>query len=173
METLIKPPIEWAVAALAERGERESGDHYVALATPDVGLVAVVDGLGHGAEAARAARTAVRALGRGAARPLVQMLPDCCRTMESAWRAAREELRRASRLSLPDHDLARCRQRAGAPASRAGLPRGARTGAPGARWRRREPPTSARRGGCSPPVRRHAHPRHRRHPQRGPRRDPA
>src|SRR5262250_323617 len=77
METLIKPPIEWAVAALAQRGERESGDHYVALATPDVGLVAVVDGLGHGAEAARAAKTAVRALERGADRPLVQMLRDC------------------------------------------------------------------------------------------------
>ena len=77
METLIKPPIEWAVAALARRGERESGDHYVALATPDVGLVAVVDGLGHGAEAARAAKTAVRALERGADRPLVQMLRDC------------------------------------------------------------------------------------------------
>src|SRR5262245_39342500 len=77
IETLIKPPIEWAVAELAQRGERESGDHYVALATQDVGLVAVVDGLGHGIEAARAAKAAVRALERAVDRPLVQMIRDC------------------------------------------------------------------------------------------------
>jgi len=77
METLIKLPVEWAVAELSQRGERESGDHYVALVTPDVGLVAVVDGLGHGAEAARAAKAAVRALEHGVDRPLVQVLRDC------------------------------------------------------------------------------------------------
>jgi negative regulator of sigma-B (phosphoserine phosphatase) len=77
METLIKPPIEWAVAELAQRGQSESGDCYLALSTPDVGLVAVVDGLGHGAEAASAAKVAVRALERGAHRPLVQLFRDC------------------------------------------------------------------------------------------------
>jgi len=77
METLIKPPIEWAVAELAQRGQSESGDRYLALATPDAGLVAVVDGLGHGAEAASAAKVAVRALERGAQRPLVELFRDC------------------------------------------------------------------------------------------------
>ena len=77
METLIKPPIEWAVAELAREGQNESGDRYLALTTADGGLVAVVDGLGHGAEAASAAKTAVRALERGAHRPLVQLLRDC------------------------------------------------------------------------------------------------
>jgi len=77
METLIKPPIEWAVAEVAQRGQSESGDRYVALSTPEGGLVAVVDGLGHGAEAASAAKVAVRALERGAHRPLVQLLRDC------------------------------------------------------------------------------------------------
>src|SRR5262249_43401934 len=77
METLIKPPIEWAVAELAREGQSESGDRYLTLTTADGGLVAVVDGLGHGAEAASAAKTAVRALERGAHRPLVQLLRDC------------------------------------------------------------------------------------------------
>jgi negative regulator of sigma-B (phosphoserine phosphatase) len=77
METLIKPPIEWAVAELAQPGQSESGDRYLAVATADGGLVAVVDGLGHGAEAASAAKLAVRALERGAHRPLVQLLRDC------------------------------------------------------------------------------------------------
>ena len=76
MATLIKPPIEWAVAELAQQGQSESGDRYLALSTADGGLVAAVDGLGHGAEAASAAKIAVRALERGASRPLVQLLRE-------------------------------------------------------------------------------------------------
>ena len=77
METLISPRIEWAVAELAQPGQSESGDRYLVLSTMDGGLVAVVDGLGHGAEAASAAKMAVRALERGADRPIVQLLRDC------------------------------------------------------------------------------------------------
>jgi len=77
METLISPPIEWAVAELARPGQSESGDRHLVLSTADGGLVAVVDGLGHGAEAASAAKMAVMALERGADRPLVQIVRDC------------------------------------------------------------------------------------------------
>jgi negative regulator of sigma-B (phosphoserine phosphatase) len=77
METLISAPIEWAVAELAQPGQSESGDRHLVLPTPDGGLVAVVDGLGHGAEAASAAKVAVRALERGGDRPLVQLFRDC------------------------------------------------------------------------------------------------
>ncbi len=77
METLINPPIGWAVAELAQPGQSESGDRHLVLSTPDGGLVAVVDGLGHGAEAASAAKVAVRALERGGDRPLVQLFRDC------------------------------------------------------------------------------------------------
>ena len=76
METLISPPIEWAVAELARPGQSESGDRHLVLSTADGGLVAVVDGLGHGAEAASAAKMAVMALERGADRPLVQIVRD-------------------------------------------------------------------------------------------------
>jgi phosphoserine phosphatase RsbX len=77
METLISAPIEWAVAELAQPGQSESGDRHLVLPTPDGGLVAVVDGLGHGAEAASAAKVAVRALERGGDRPLAQLFRDC------------------------------------------------------------------------------------------------
>jgi phosphoserine phosphatase RsbX len=77
VETLINPSIEWAVAELVQRGQSESGDRHLVLSTVDGGLVAVVDGLGHGAEAASAAKVAVRALERGADRPLVQLFRDC------------------------------------------------------------------------------------------------
>jgi hypothetical protein len=77
MEALITPPIAWAVADLAQPGQSESGDRSVVLSTAEGGLVAVVDGLGHGAEAANAAKVAVRALERGAHRPIVQLFRDC------------------------------------------------------------------------------------------------
>ncbi len=77
METLINPPIEWAVAERVQPGQSESGDRHLARSTRDGGLVAVVDGLGHGAEAARAAKVAVRTLERGADRPVAQLLRDC------------------------------------------------------------------------------------------------
>ena len=77
MEALITPAIEWAVAEAVRPGQSESGDRYLALSTGDGALVAVVDGLGHGAEAAGAAKVAVRALERGAHRPVVQLFRDC------------------------------------------------------------------------------------------------
>jgi hypothetical protein len=77
METLIGAPIEWAVADRVQPGQSESGDRHLVLSTADRGLVAVVDGLGHGADAASAAKVAVQALERGANRPLVQLVRDC------------------------------------------------------------------------------------------------
>jgi phosphoserine phosphatase RsbX len=77
METLISARIEWAVAELAQPGQSESGDRHLVISTADGGLVAVVDGLGHGADAASAAKVAVRALERGADRPIVQLLREC------------------------------------------------------------------------------------------------
>jgi len=77
MEALITPALEWAVADLVQPGQSESGDRSVVLPTGEGGLVAVVDGLGHGAEAASAAKVAVRALERGANRPVIQLFRDC------------------------------------------------------------------------------------------------
>ena len=50
--------IEWGVAHLAAPGEVESGDRHVVRTFPDGALIAALDGLGHGAQAAAAARIA-------------------------------------------------------------------------------------------------------------------
>ena len=62
METLRPPRIETGLATAMRAGEAESGDLSVVLLTPGGALVAVVDGLGHGEEAAAAARLAVSVL---------------------------------------------------------------------------------------------------------------
>ena len=54
--------LEWGLAALAIPGEKESGDLHLVQPFSNGALVAVVDGLGHGSEAAVAARYAVESL---------------------------------------------------------------------------------------------------------------
>src|SRR5947199_9902925 len=58
--------IEWGVASLAMPGEAESGDRHLVKSVGTGVLVAVVDGLGHSAEAASTAKAAVAALERHA-----------------------------------------------------------------------------------------------------------
>ena len=53
---------EWGASARPIPGETVSGDDHVAVALPSWLLFAVVDGLGHGPEAARASAAAVRIL---------------------------------------------------------------------------------------------------------------
>lgn len=81
METVRAGPIEWAVAERSRPDQTESGDRYLAMATPAGALVAVVDGLGHGAEAADAAKAAVRSLERHALQPVIQLVRDCHRSL--------------------------------------------------------------------------------------------
>lgn len=69
--------IEWAVAARPLPGEAESGDCYVISPFPKGVLVAVVDGLGHGEDAARAARIAATTLEAHARESIVALLKRC------------------------------------------------------------------------------------------------
>ncbi|HZS87313.1 MAG TPA: SpoIIE family protein phosphatase [Chloroflexota bacterium] len=57
-----QPVIAWSVAQRAKRGEVVSGDRYVVRHLRATTLVALIDGLGHGANAAEAAERAVQAL---------------------------------------------------------------------------------------------------------------
>jgi phosphoserine phosphatase RsbX len=73
--------IEWAVATRTLPGQPESGDlHLVKTVGPDA-LVAVVDGLGHGAEAAAVARAAVAALDADATGPVPRLFERCHRAL--------------------------------------------------------------------------------------------
>lgn len=69
--------LEWGVAALTLPGQAESGDRHLVEPFRGGMLVAVVDGLGHGDEAAAAARTAVTALERHAEQPVISLLKTC------------------------------------------------------------------------------------------------
>lgn len=68
---------EYAVASRALRGERQSGDASLVHATAAGALVAVVDGLGHGDEAAAAAGAAISTLRRHAGEPVTALLQRC------------------------------------------------------------------------------------------------
>jgi phosphoserine phosphatase RsbX len=63
MATLSVPPIiEYGMASYALPGQSESGDRYLVRQRSNGVLIAVVDGLGHGDEAAAAAKLAVSVL---------------------------------------------------------------------------------------------------------------
>ena len=70
-------PLEWGVASRALPGELQSGDLSLVKPTGESVLVAVVDALGHGIDAAAAARTAVSTLDRFATDPLTLLLQRC------------------------------------------------------------------------------------------------
>ena len=83
-ETSVGTPalIEWGVASLALPGEAQSGDLHFVKQVRTGALVAVVDGLGHGAEAAAAAQAAVAALERHATESPVPLIERCHRALQ-------------------------------------------------------------------------------------------
>jgi serine phosphatase RsbU (regulator of sigma subunit) len=73
----LSPLIEWAVAHSALPGEEESGDLYLVRAYEDGVLVAAIDGLGHGPDAAVAAQRAADTLERHHAEPVASLIERC------------------------------------------------------------------------------------------------
>lgn len=72
--------VEWASAGIALgelSGGKESGDLHVIAPFPDGVLVAAIDGLGHGPEAALAARVAAHVLEASAGEPVVALVERC------------------------------------------------------------------------------------------------
>ena len=80
--------LEWAVCSSAYPGERRSGDASLVLATTTGVLVAVVDGLGHGEEAADVAELALASLRETAGRSLVACLSSCHEALRGSRGAA-------------------------------------------------------------------------------------
>lgn len=76
-ETPGQGPIEWAAAGRPLPGQQESGDRCLVQPYSGGVLVAVVDGLGHGPDAAVAGRAAVATLAAHAGEP-VGMLAERC-----------------------------------------------------------------------------------------------
>ncbi len=79
MATLSFPPIvESGVAAYALPGQKESGDRHIVRHWPGVVLIAAIDGLGHGDEAALAAKRALSILMKANAQDSVIALLERC-----------------------------------------------------------------------------------------------
>jgi len=83
METLNKLIIEWGNASLTLAGEVESGDKHVVKVFPHGALLAVMDGLGHGKEAAAAANLAARILQTADKESLISLLKRCHECLRS------------------------------------------------------------------------------------------
>jgi serine/threonine protein phosphatase PrpC len=69
--------IEWSTAAATMPGETESGDRYWVSAVANGMMFAVMDGLGHGREAAAASDIAIATLERHVGDPLIELLRRC------------------------------------------------------------------------------------------------
>lgn len=69
--------IEWEVASRGLAGQEESGDAYAVVESEHCTLLAVVDGLGHGYEAAVASARAVSVLAEEPGCDLVELMQRC------------------------------------------------------------------------------------------------
>lgn len=77
METMKAGAIEWGIAGSVLPGQSQSGDHHIVCSFPDGVLLAVLDGLGHGDDAAAAATKAVRVLEQSAKLPITTLVQRC------------------------------------------------------------------------------------------------
>ncbi len=69
--------VDWSAAILAVEGETVSGDMYLVRPFPDGLLIAAVDGLGHGPDAAASAQIAITTLERNPDQPVDQLVRSC------------------------------------------------------------------------------------------------
>jgi serine phosphatase RsbU (regulator of sigma subunit) len=74
---LSRLPIAWGVSSKAFGAAKETGDLHVVVPGTETVLVAAIDGLGHGHEAALAARAAASVLERYCDEPLIELIRRC------------------------------------------------------------------------------------------------
>ena len=76
-EAQTTPFLDWSVAELALRGQKTSGDLHVVRALDAGVLVCVIDGLGHGEEAAHAARLAASTIAQHQTQSVIDLVRRC------------------------------------------------------------------------------------------------
>jgi len=77
MEKVNNQVVEWHVAGSSRPGEMDSGDLHLVQYFADGVLLGVVDGLGHGEEAAAAGRAAIEVLAESAQDPVISLVERC------------------------------------------------------------------------------------------------
>lgn len=93
---------QWGMAACTKEGETNSGDRHVIGPFPGGLLAGVVDGLGHGDEAALAAERAVRILEADPEAPVVELMRQC----HEALRQTRGSVLTLASFSAADQTVA-------------------------------------------------------------------
>ncbi|HKW63327.1 MAG TPA: SpoIIE family protein phosphatase [Candidatus Acidoferrum sp.] len=68
---------EYGVAKFVLPGQTESGDQHLVCCNESGVLIAAIDGIGHGAEAASAARAAIAVLRDGVGEPIISLVTVC------------------------------------------------------------------------------------------------
>lgn len=76
-EAAVRQPVEWGVATRCRRGEATNGDLAVVTLMAEGALVAAIDGLGHGSEAARAAGRVAAVVRERPSRDLAGLIRRC------------------------------------------------------------------------------------------------
>jgi phosphoserine phosphatase RsbX len=69
--------VEYGVAKFVIPGQGESGDHHLVCCNRSGILIAAIDGLGHGEEAASASKTAAALLRSSADEPIISLVERC------------------------------------------------------------------------------------------------
>src|SRR6266566_1392587 len=77
MEAIRSPMAEYGVAKFVLPGECESGDQHLVCCNESGILVAAIDGIGHGAEAASAAKAAITVLRNAVGAPIIPLVMTC------------------------------------------------------------------------------------------------
>jgi hypothetical protein len=77
VETIKEPMVEYGVARYVLPGQGESGDHHLVCCNQNGILIAAIDGIGHGEEAANAAKAAAAFLRSSADEPIISLVEGC------------------------------------------------------------------------------------------------
>jgi serine phosphatase RsbU (regulator of sigma subunit) len=82
VDPLTAPAADWGVAVMAREGESVSGDRFLVHENPEDLLIAAIDGVGHGPEAAAAAEAAIHVLEEEPSQPIAVLLDRCHRALQ-------------------------------------------------------------------------------------------
>jgi phosphoserine phosphatase RsbX len=77
METIREPMVEYGVAKFVLPGQEESGDLHLVCCNQSGILIAAIDGIGHGEEAANVSKTAAALLRSAADEPIISLVEQC------------------------------------------------------------------------------------------------
>jgi hypothetical protein len=83
METIDTPLLEYGVAQFVLPGQIESGDRHLVRCNEKGVLIAAIDGLGHGEEAANAAKVAASILKASIDEPIIALVESCHEKLRS------------------------------------------------------------------------------------------